>query len=116
MSGSRWVPGGLAILAIVFGASAAKAQGSDGVPGGWEPQVGFQSFNGPGEDRDRNGGGSAFEAPAFGPLSPWTVFGGPGLMRTVPLTPQFDSRPQTVNNLMPFADSVRKNGRKRSRR
>lgn len=115
MGGSRWVPGCLAILAVsvMFGSSAARAQGPDGVPGGWEPQVGFQSFGGPGEER--NGEGVAFDAPAFGPLSPWTV-GGTGLMRPVPLTPQFDSRPQAVNNLVPFADLVRKNGRKRSRR
>ena len=43
---SRCVSQGVALLVLAGGLSVVRAQ--DAVPGGWAPQVGFQTFSGPG--------------------------------------------------------------------
>ena len=109
---SPWIPAGLAVLATA--AWSAEVRGQEGVPGGWSPRVEFQSFHGLG-----NSGAAGFIGDGFGsnPLtSPFAIFGELPGQRTLSLAPQFIDRPQVFNSLAPFADSLRKSSRRRSRR
>lgn len=112
MSGSRSALIGFALCGLSGFPSSARADES--IPGGWAPQVGFQSFESPGsfhDSRMRNDGsfGSGRNATSggvggfpAGPIS-WDLSG-------------MAAKPQVVNGLVPLAGVVRRQSRNRPRR
>jgi hypothetical protein len=112
MWASRWGAWGAGVLAVAMGFPGARAQ--DAVPGGWAPEVGFQTFSAPGFA----GGFGYFSAgaPFQGMGAPWSGFNSFPAARTFPMAPQFQTSPRVVNGLVPLADTIRKTTRKRGRR
>jgi hypothetical protein len=93
---------------LLLGGLASTSTAQDVVPGGWAPQVGFQTFGGPG-----HAGGFVFVGsggPTVAPLAPFVGFDDP---QAGPMAPWYRPRPQSVNALVPLADAVRRSGRRR---
>lgn len=112
MFGSRSVLAGFTLGCLAGFASIARAD--EDVPGGWSPQVGFQSFQSPGYDTGFRTGNDG--VPGLGRDA---RFGGVSLFpagQSFPNAYQTAAQPQTVNGLVPFSDVVRRQGRKRNRR
>jgi hypothetical protein len=109
MSGSRQaLLGGVLLVAV---ASTASAQ--EWVPGGWAPQVGFQTFAGAGF----SGGFGAFSnANGLMPYAPGTAFGSLPGSRGGPTPFWMQGQPQTANVLLPLGDTIRRSTRRRSLR
>lgn len=104
----RSVVAGVFILGSV---SASLAHAQNAVPGGWDNEVGVQSFSGPqfpagsGVFRD---GTQAFGSPVYlAACASGTPF---------PLVSLSQTQPQVVNSLLPLADTVRRHTRRRSGR
>ena len=111
MRDTRGVLAGLAIAALsVFG---SEVVGQESIPGGWASQVRVQSFDAPGL------GGLGFGT--FVPyLNGQTLQSSTAFATNVSddfmTTSLFNGRSRVFNNLVPFADMLKKSGRKRSRR
>src|SRR5206468_10169742 len=91
-------------------ASTSSAQNE--VPGGWAPQVGFQSFSGGGFLGVSSYQG--FGSDAIGPSAPFGGFVGLSIPITGSTFSPFQGQPYVVNGLVPLADTIRRHGRRRA--
>jgi hypothetical protein len=98
---------GLVLLGI-----GASARGQGVVPGGWDSEVGSQPFAAVGAGA---GFSSAFGMAGFSTVPAVGSLGGMTVPRGV-APPTFywaPAAPQTANALLPFAEAVRRSGRRR---
>jgi hypothetical protein len=103
----------IAVVLAFAGTPETRGQRAGDVPGGWSSDVGVQSFT-----SAASTGYGAYGAIGFTPgqlTPPLAMFYGASGAGAATL-PQWQTPPQTTNNLVPLADLVRKSARKRSRR
>jgi hypothetical protein len=114
MTASRRVLAGFWVLAIL-GSLGSTASAQDFVPGGWAPQFGFKAFNTPGV----SGGFGMFSYDSSGMVTVAidSGFGGQFPLGGV-LTPSLQPAgpPEMANGLVPLANTVRRQTRRRTAR
>jgi hypothetical protein len=112
MLGSRMALAGIALAILGLSGFASKSWAQGEVPGGWAPQVGFQSFSGGGIV-----GASSYQG--FGSIlgglpAPYGGFAGFSAQQSAPALAVTPNRTGVVNGLVPLADTIRRHARRRA--